>query len=159
MKGRFAETKIDDDHQLTNDTYQVTRVVDGKFVDEEVPALSAINARLLDDYIADCQGGINRWNKIIQKANIDFEITQPHKAFNRRIGEFESVFVTVDGEIVSEQEWNAKKEEWLCSDADGDYIQSLMKPCTEIGKYANWIAEPRIGINNQAGDFEYVKID
>ena len=159
LKGRFNETKIEDDHQLTDDTYTVTRVVDGKFVDEAVPALSAINARLLDDYIKDCQGGINRWNKIIQKANIDFEITQPHKAFNRKIGEFADVCVTIDGDIVSEQEWNAKKNEWLCSDADGDYIQSLMKPCTEIGKYAGWIAEPRIGINNQPGDFEYVKIN
>jgi len=159
LKGRFNETKIDDDHQLVNDTYPVTRIVDGKFVDEQVPALSAINARLLDDYIKDCQGGINRWNKIIQKANIDFEITQPHKAFNRKIGEFADHYVTVDGEIVSEAQWCAKAHEWLCSDADGAYIQSLMKPCTETGKYAGWIAEPRVGINNQPGDFEYVKIN
>lgn len=159
LKGRFNETKIEDDHQLTDDTYTVTRFIDGKFVDEEVPALSAINARLLDDYIRDCQGGINRWNKIIKKTGIDFEITQPHKAFNRKIGEFDSICVTIDGDVVSEEEWNSRKEEWLCSDADGDYIQSLMQPCTEAGKYAGWIAEPRVGINNQPGDFEYVKIN
>jgi benzoyl-CoA 2,3-dioxygenase component B len=49
-----------------------------------VPALRAINCRLLDDYIADCQGGIDRWNKVIEKAGINFRITQPHKGFNRK---------------------------------------------------------------------------
>jgi benzoyl-CoA 2,3-epoxidase subunit B len=38
------------------------------------------------------------------------------------------------------------------------FIVSLMKPCHEPGKYASWIAPPRVGVNNQTGDFEYVKI-
>jgi len=38
------------------------------------------------------------------------------------------------------------------------FITSLMKPCHTAGQYASWIAPPRVGINNQAGDFEYVKI-
>ena len=33
-----------------------------------------------------------------------------------------------------------------------------MEPCREPGQYASWIAPPRVGINNQTGDFEYVKI-
>jgi benzoyl-CoA 2,3-dioxygenase component B len=33
-----------------------------------------------------------------------------------------------------------------------------MKPVTEPGKFANWIAPPRVGIDNKPGDFEYVKI-
>lgn len=61
---------------------------EGKFVTEDVPALRAINARLLDDFIADCQGGIDRWNKVIEKAGINFKFAQPHKGFNRKIGEF-----------------------------------------------------------------------
>ena len=50
LKGRFQETKIDDDHRLTNDIYQVLKLVDGeiKLVDE--PALTALNMRLRDDY-------------------------------------------------------------------------------------------------------------
>jgi benzoyl-CoA 2,3-epoxidase subunit B len=39
-----------------------------------------------------------------------------------------------------------------------DFIVSLMKPCHEAGKYASWIAPPRVGVNSQPGDFEYVKI-
>ena len=38
------------------------------------------------------------------------------------------------------------------------FIVSLMKPCHEPGQYASWIAPPRMGVNNQPGDFEYVKI-
>ncbi len=64
LKGRFNEAKLTgDDHQLQDAFYPVTQVVDGALVVNQVPALRAINCRLLDDYIADCQGGIDRWNK------------------------------------------------------------------------------------------------
>ncbi len=159
IKGRFAETRIDDDHVLNNDTYKVARVVDGKVVDMEEPALNAINARLLDDYHKDAAGGLGRWNKIISKAGFEFELTLPYKGFHRKIGEFSGHFITPDGEVVSEQQWQDQKDEWLISDADGEYIGSLMKPCLEKGQYANWIAAPRVGINKQPDDYEYVKIN
>ena len=40
----------------------------------------------------------------------------------------------------------------------GEFIGSLMKQVIEPGKFASWIAPPRIGIDNKPGDFEYVKI-
>ena len=49
-------------------------------------------------------------------------------------------------------------DEWIPSQADGDFIDSLMKPQWETGKYANWISPPRVGIDNKPGDFEYVKV-
>ncbi|MDR3468160.1 MAG: benzoyl-CoA 2,3-epoxidase subunit BoxB [Xanthobacteraceae bacterium] len=160
LKGRFNEAKLTgDDHVLTDATYPVTRVVDGKLVVEPVPALRAINSRLLDDYIADCQGGINRWNKVIEKAGIGFRFAQPHKGFNRRIGEFAGHRISPAGELLTEAQWQAKCGEWLPNDDDMTFINSLMKPCHERGKYASWIAPPRVGINNQPGDFEYVRID
>jgi len=159
LKGRFNEANLaGDDHQLQGAHYPVTRVVDGRLVEEEVPALRAINCRLLDDYIADCQGGIDRWNKVIEKAGIDFRIAQPHKGFNRRIGEFRDHHVSPDGRLLDAAAWEAGKGEWLPNDADMAFIDSLMKPCVEPGRYASWIAPPRVGINQQAGDFEYVKI-
>ncbi len=33
-----------------------------------------------------------------------------------------------------------------------------MEPVSEPGKFANWIAPPKVGIDNKPGDFEYVKI-
>lgn len=33
-----------------------------------------------------------------------------------------------------------------------------MKPEFRPGRYASWIAEPRIRINHKPGDFEWVKL-
>ncbi len=158
LKGRFQETKIDDDHQLHSATYPVLKLVDGEFKDVEEPALNAINCRLRDDYYTDAQGGVGRWNKIIKKAGIDFELTLPHKAFNRKIGEFSGLTVATNGEVLDEASWNARKDEFLTSDEDLKFIASLMKPVTEPGQYAPWIAPPKMGINQMPGDYEYVKI-
>ena len=126
---------------------------------EDVPALRAINSRLLDDYIADCQGGIDRWNKAIEKAGIDFEFTQPHKAFNRKIGEFARSPRQPGGRTADGRSLERAEGEWLCNDDGHAFINSLMKPCLEPGQYASWIAPPRVGINNQPKDFEYVRIE
>jgi benzoyl-CoA 2,3-dioxygenase component B len=158
LKGRFNETKIDDDHLLTAATYPVLKFVDGaiKVVDE--PALTAINMRLRDDYVRDCQGGVSRWNRIIDKAGIKFQLTLPSVAFNRAIGEFRAVHASPEGQHLSDAEWAARKDEWLPSKDDGAFIESLMKPCWEPGKYAGWITAPKVGIDSKPGDFEYVKI-
>jgi benzoyl-CoA 2,3-epoxidase subunit B len=158
LKGRFQETKIDDDHLLTGAHYPVCKLIDGdiEFVDE--PALSAINMRLRDDFTKDCQGGVNRWNKVIEKAGIKFELKLPHTAFHRLIGEFKDVEASPDGKLMSSGEWKSRKRGWLPSDDDGAFIASLMKPCWDRGKFASWIAPPRVGIDNKGGDFEYVRI-
>jgi len=159
LKGRFNEAQLKDDHTLLDATYPVTRVVNGALVTEEVPALRAINSRLLDDYIADCQGGLDRWNKTIEKAGIHFRFTQPHKGFNRRIGEFAGHAISPSGEILGAESWASLKDEWLPNGDDIAFIHSLMKPCHAPGQYASWIAPPRLGINQQPVEFEYVRID
>lgn len=158
LKGRFQEVKIEDDHQLTAAIYPVLKFVDGQIRIIDEPALTAINMRLRDDYVKDCQGGVNRWNKIIEKMGVKFQLKLPSVAFNRHIGEFRDVDASPEGVMLSPAEWARKKDEWLPSSADGDYIASLMQPCWERGKYANWIAAPKVGIDNKPGDFEYVKI-
>jgi benzoyl-CoA 2,3-dioxygenase component B len=117
-----------------------------------------INMRLRDDYIKDAAGGVKRWNALIAKTGVQFEMTIPHQAFHRQIGEFASVRTTPAGDIISQEEYDARRDEWLPSSDDAAYIQSLMKPCLEAGKYAGWIAPPRIGIDNKPGDFEYVQL-
>lgn len=158
IKGRFMESKIDDDHQLHDDKYTVRNVVDGKIVEEEVAALTAINMRLRDDYVRDASGGIGRWNKVIQKAGFDFKLQLPHESFHRQIGVFSSIKADPDGNIISDEEWSQNQSNWVPDKADGDFIQSLMVPCYEPGKYASWIAPPKVGIDNKPGDFEYVQL-
>jgi len=158
IKGRYKEAKLEDDHKLDHDTYPVLRLIDGKVVVSNEPALSAINMRLRDDYVKDAAGGVNRWNNILKKEGIDFEITLPHVAFHRHQGEFSSIHADPEGKLIPADEWNRRRDEWLPSKADGDFIDSLMKPQWEAGKYAGWISPPKVGIDNKPGDFEYVKI-
>jgi benzoyl-CoA 2,3-dioxygenase component B len=114
--------------------------------------------RLRDDYVADANVGVGRWNKVISDLGIPFEIKLPHVAFHRHIGEFSSIHADVDGNLLSDTEWEKKPGDWLPSDDDKDFIESLMKPQFEPGKFAGWIAPPKVGIDNKSGDFEYVKI-
>ncbi len=158
IKGRYQETKIDDDHKLTNDTYPVMQYLDGAFAEVDMPALTALNMRLRDDYSKDAAGGVKRWNKAIAKAGINFELTLPHQAFHRQIGYFSDLNVTPEGVVISDADWAASRDRYLPSTADGDFITSLMTPCFEPGQYANWIAPPKVGIDNKPGDFEYVRI-
>ncbi|HKG00544.1 MAG TPA: benzoyl-CoA 2,3-epoxidase subunit BoxB [Xanthobacteraceae bacterium] len=158
LKGRFREERLKDDHQLESGTYPVLRLIDGKIKNEDVPALSGLNMRLRDDYVADCNVGVGRWNRVIESFNIPFQIKLPHVAFHRHIGEFSSVKADTDGNILSGGEWEKRRGEFLPSDADRDFIESLMQPQREPGKFASWIAPPKVGIDNKPGDFEYVKI-
>ena len=158
IKGRYMEHRLDDDHQLQQDTYDVKMVRDDQIFIEQMPALNAINMRLRDDYVKDASGGLNRWNKIMKRKNVDFEFRLPHEGFNRNIGVFANVSVDPQGNIISSDSWNSQVADWLPTKADGEFIQSLMKPCYEPGQYASWIAPPKVGINNQVGDFEYVKL-
>lgn len=158
VKGRFMENRLEDDHQLTNDTYTILDLENGKPVEKEVPALTAINMRLRDDYIRDAEGGVSRWNKVINKTGVEFSLKLPHQAFNRKIGVFAEQHFNPEGNLLSETDYNNGKQNWLPTKSDGDFIQSLMKPCYEVGKYASWISPPRVGIDNKPGDFEYVKL-
>ena len=158
LKGRYRENKLEDDHQLKDSTYSVAEFDGEKVVYKEMGAISAINMRLRDDYSDDAAGGVRRWNQIIKKHNVDFELALPHEGFHRQIGTFAGAPITPDGTVISRDEWSRRRDEWLPSKADGDYIQSLMKPVTEPGQYAGWIKSPKVGIDNKPGDFEYVKL-
>src|SRR5207302_1713867 len=57
LKGRYVEDQIDDDHLLLDATYPVVRLKNGHIVEKKVPALSALNMRLRDDYITDAASG------------------------------------------------------------------------------------------------------
>jgi benzoyl-CoA 2,3-dioxygenase component B len=159
LKGRFEETKRDDDHRLAEATYPVARLEDGRIVTRDEPALPALNERLRDDYIADCQRGVDRWNQVIRKHGVGVELRLAHRGFHRAIGAFAGAPVTPDGRVVSEAEWNARRGEWLPTREDEAYVASLMKPVVEPGKFANWIAPPVRGINGKPIDFEYVRLD
>jgi benzoyl-CoA 2,3-dioxygenase component B len=158
LKGRFEETKKDDDHRLQHATYRVLTLEGDVIGAAELPALTTLNERLRDDYIADCQRGVDRWNAVIRRHGIDRELKLPHRAFHRAIGQFAEVRVSPDGRLLSEAEWDARHDEWLPTAEDRAFVGSLMQPVIEPGKFAGWIAPPARGINSLPVDHEYVKL-
>jgi benzoyl-CoA 2,3-epoxidase subunit B len=160
LKGRFEETRIEDDHLLSDATYPVSEVVGNKIVTKHVSALTALNERLRDDYIREIESGVSRWQRVIDKAGIPFRLTLPHKGFHRAIGNFAGYFIGIGGEVLTEEAWKRYEHEWLPSPQDYAYVQSLMSGrVVELGKFANWIAPPQRGINNQPVNFGYVRFN
>lgn len=159
LKGRYNETKINDDHVLKNASYKILDVVDGKLVEKEVPALVSLNERLRDDFIADSLRGVTRWNRVLERNGMSFRLQAPHKAFNRRIGSFANVRISPDGCIIPESEWAVNVRHWLPTEEDRAFVASLMGRVVEPGKFVNWIAPPANGIKGQPVDFEYVRFN
>jgi benzoyl-CoA 2,3-dioxygenase component B len=160
LKGRYRETGLQDDHVLSEAAYAVSDVVNGQLVDREIPALSALNERLRDDYIGEVQAGVDRWNRHIAAAGLPFKLTLPHKAFHRSIGNFAGHHVSPSGEVMTKDAWLARRAAWLPGEKDYAFVQSLMAGrVAEPGKFANWIAPPRIGVNSRPLDFEYVRFN
>jgi len=158
LKGRFEETKKDDDHRLKDATYSVTDLQGDRLVTRTEAALVSLNERLRDDYVADCARGVARWNQVIKNHGIDVELRLPHRAFHRAIGAFSDVKVSPDGRALSEAEWDARHHDWLPTAEDQAFVGSLMQGVVEPGKFASWIAPPPRGINSQPIEFEYVRL-
>ena len=103
-----------------------------------------MNERLQDDYIKDCERGLNRWNKCINSHGIDFKLVLPSKQLNRRVGRYaDHNAYGVDLPTVEERE----------------YVASLMHPVTDPGKFANYITPPTKGVHGNSINFEYVRFN
>ena len=158
LKGRWMEDRRKDDHRLTDDAYLVDALEDGQIAQAEVPALVGLNTDLRREYIADCQGGVKRWNKILESAGLGQRLYLPHVAFNRKVGAFAAIEATPDGQLLSAAEWERRKGDYLPTDVDKAHVRSLMHPVYERGKIASWIAPPRNGINGKPFDYDYVHL-
>ncbi|MCH2510796.1 MAG: benzoyl-CoA 2,3-epoxidase subunit BoxB, partial [Dehalococcoidia bacterium] len=159
LKGRYLESRLDDDHRLTDSLWPVHLVQDGRIVLEDWPALTAVNQRLRDDYVKDSQRGIDRWNGVLESHGVDFRFTLPHRFFNRHIGTSAGINVSPHGEVISESEGQAQQGAWLPSAEDQAFVGSLMNRVTEPGKIAAWIAPPVRGIDGKPWDYEYVRFN
>jgi len=159
LKGRFQESRLTDNHQLTDSLWPVHLVEDGRIILKDRPALNAVNERLRDDYIKDSQRGVARWNQVLESHGVEFRFTLPHRFFNRHIGTSAGINVTPEGQVVPEDEWHARQGEWLPTTGDEKFIESLMHRVIEPGKIAAWIAPPVRGINGKPWDYEYIRFN
>ncbi|HEY3686230.1 MAG TPA: benzoyl-CoA 2,3-epoxidase subunit BoxB [Streptosporangiaceae bacterium] len=158
LKGRWMEGRRTDDHRLTDDAYLVDALVDGEIAQSEVAALVGLNTDLRREYIRDCQSGVNRWNKILDRYGLSARLALPSVAFNRKVGAFAPIEAAPDGRLLTAEEWARESAAWLPTEVDKTYVRSLMHPVYERGKIASWIAPPRNGINGMPLDYEYVHL-
>jgi benzoyl-CoA 2,3-dioxygenase component B len=142
LKGRWLEERRKDDHQLTDDSIMVDALADGEIGEVEVSALTGLNTDLRREYIADCQGGVNRWNRIIEQAGLPQRLALPHQAFNRKVGAFAGIEASPAGEKLSPAEWAARAGQWLPTSTDKAFVRSLMQPVHQRGQIAAWVAPP-----------------
>jgi benzoyl-CoA 2,3-epoxidase subunit B len=156
LKGRFQEAKRDDDHRLQTASRTVPCVAGGDVGQRETTALTALNETLRDDYIVDCQKGVERWNRLL--ADVDRQLVLPHVGFNRAVGEFGDHLVSPDGRLLTDDEWSAGVSAWLPTDEDRQHVESLMVGVSEPGKIAGWMAAPSTGIHQKPVDYHYVRM-
>ncbi len=157
LKGRYRETHIADDHRLLEGTQNVMAVRDGRIVEEEHPALAAVNERLREDYIRDCERGLRRWNEVIRAHGYDQLLRLPHRGFNRRIGSFSTAFVTPEGDLVDQAAWERHAAEWLPTPPDHAFIATLMGRVVDPERIAGWIAPPARGTDGKPWNYQYVR--
>ena len=161
LKGRYKESSSSDyvDHLALEQSYTLqTPKADGSIGTIEIPMRRAMNRVLQDAYIKDCQRALRNWNKIISKAGIHYELSLPSERFQRAMGPFAQMPFTPDGRYDPTM-LNAETNPYVPSQADKEYLNSIMGCVTAPGKYANWIAPPKTGINRKDTEFEYVRFN
>lgn len=158
VKGRFNEDRYDDDHQLQDISIDIPSFADGVIGAEQAPSVNAVNFQLQEAFVDDCAKGLARWNRTLEEAGVDYELTLPHAAFNRSVGAFRQASVTPTGQVIDQAEWDAQANGWLPTDDDKAFVASLMEPCYEPGRMASWIAPPSSGISGKPIGYEYVRL-
>jgi benzoyl-CoA 2,3-dioxygenase component B len=159
LKGRAFEEKWDD-HKVTDAVYDLEVSQQGALERRQIPMRTAMNEVLRDWYVGDCQAGVTRWNRILERHGFSDRLRLPDRKFNRGIGMFSSLHFDPLGHHLSDEAWAARRHEWLPAAADREYLLSIMnEPVYEAGRFANYIAPPIRGINRMPTNFEYVRTE
>jgi benzoyl-CoA 2,3-dioxygenase component B len=153
LKGRPDESQYED-HVLRSATFKMHTPTGT----EDVPMLNALNEVMRESYLKDCEIGLKRWNRQIERAGHSFRLTLPATSFRRSIGTWMGQPVTPDGKLIDKSVFEKQLHDWIPSDADKAFVHSLMKRVGEPGKMAAWIAPPDRGINNLPVEHAYVKL-
>ena len=162
LKGRAQEEKCDDHHVDRGASTSSTFCEDGRLDRaRKIPMRNAMNEVLRDWYVGDCQAGVERWNKILERHGMSRSAAAAGSQVQPRHRHVLAGFhFDPHGAPLSDEEWERRKHEWLPSPADTEYLLSIMAtPVYEPGKFANYIAPPLRGINRQPIDFEYVRTE
>jgi benzoyl-CoA 2,3-dioxygenase component B len=158
LKGRPDEMRYED-HSEKNSTYTFEGLSIKNAIEEQtIPMRNAMNEITRLSYVADCEIGLKRWNRLIKKSGQDIVLALPSTRFRRSIGIWAGIETNPEGKIISKSEFDTNISSWLPSENDRKYIKSLMVQVTEVNKTAGWIAAPSRGINKLDTGYEYVEL-
>ena len=158
LKGRPDEMRYED-HSEKNSTYTFEGLsLENAIEEQTIPMRNAMNEITRLSYVADCEIGLKRWNRLIKKSGHDIILSLPSKRFRRSIGIWAGVETNPEGKIISKSEFDININSWLPSESDRKYIKSLMVQVIEVNKTAGWIAPPSRGINKLDTGYEYVEL-
>jgi benzoyl-CoA 2,3-dioxygenase component B len=157
LKGRYKEAQYAE-HKALDQFYKMSVPESGALVEKDVPLRNAMNEVLRDGYVDDCQRGVDKWNRTLERAGLSERLRLPHRRFHRQQGIYAGMPFDIDGRLLSQADFEARKGEWLPTETDYTYVESLMMRVVEPGKIANWVAPPTKGINGQPFEFEYVRL-
>ena len=157
LKGRTREARRPD-HAALDGVRRIPIPEGGRLRIREVPLRNAMNEVLRDDYIRDCERGVARWNRILERAGLPDRLRLPSRRFHRRIGVYAGQRFDPEGNLIGEAAWQRGRGAWLPAAEDRAFVRSLMAPVTEPGKMAFWIAPPRTGVGGRSPDYEYVRL-
>ncbi len=157
LKGRYREDKYEE-HRALAESYRLPVVENGRLTERDVPLRNAMNEVLRDAYVNDCERALRKWNRTLEEAGSPTRLSLPSRRFHRHQGIYADHAFDPQGNLISREQLEENRQKWLLTRADNDYLLSIMKPCYERGKFANWIAPPSRGIEGQPVEFEYVKM-
>jgi benzoyl-CoA 2,3-dioxygenase component B len=157
LKGRPDEMQYED-HLASGQTYTLEVPDKDGVKTEQIPMRNAMNEVTRNSYVRDCDIGVKRWNRLIEKAGYTTRLSLPSTRFRRNIGSWAGISTDPAGRPISRAEFDAHKADWLPDEADRSFVHSLMQGVFDRGKMAAWIAPPDRGINNNPVDYEYVKL-
>ena len=133
LKGRWSEPRRKDDHRLVDLSISVDSVVDGRpghrrsGPHRPQPGPPPRVRPRLRERVAplepDPRGGRDRAGSS----------WLPHQAFNRHVGAFAAIHTSPEGEVLDDAAWERRRDEWLPSRADLDFVASLMTRSTSRG--------------------------
>ncbi|MEO8435887.1 MAG: benzoyl-CoA 2,3-epoxidase subunit BoxB [Pyrinomonadaceae bacterium] len=158
LKGRYQEQRKYEDHVAANDMYTLLAVEEGQLKPREVPLRNALNEVLRQEYVKDSERALARWNKYLGEEGVSEQIYLPSTRFHRHVGEYAQYNFDIQGNLISAEEFQKHKDEWLPSIEDREFVRQLMHPVTEPGKIASWIAPPAAGVKGKPFEFEYVRL-
>src|SRR5260221_4428785 len=153
LKGRPDESQYED-HVLREKNLKLV-TPEGE---QDVPMLNALNEVMRESYLKDCEIGLKRWNRTIERAGHALRLTLPSSRFRRSIGAWAGQPMNPEGKAIPKEEFEKNVSQWIPSESDRTFVHSLMQRVIEPGRMAGWIAPPERGINNLPIEYQYVHL-